>query len=58
MEVDYAPGEALADDAHQRLTVGIEQALADATPITVTELTVVFGRTATHTVEAPSPTVS
>jgi hypothetical protein len=52
IQVDYAPGEALADDAHQALTVAIEQALADATPITVTELAVVFRRTATLTAEA------
>ncbi|MBO0877928.1 MAG: hypothetical protein J2P19_31520 [Pseudonocardia sp.] len=51
IDVEYAPGEALAADAHRALTVGIEQALADATPITVTELAVVFRRTATLTVE-------
>lgn len=52
VDVDYASGQVLADEARQALTVGLERQLAGTRRITVMDLAVTFRQTGVLTVEA------
>lgn len=52
VDVDYAPGQPLPDEACHTITASIERELAGSRRITVTDVTIAMRRTAIVTVEA------